>query len=205
MYIPARRWVTLGSLLLALTLPACQPPRYNLTASFTAGRLFFDAEFPGSWPFKWGASQVGASYLEVVTSDQIIWAVQANHSRSCTTATQNPSYREPTYLSFPLAFGITPRCYSTVTPAKPLPEGTPILVRARGGVTEGSGQFEVRDHEIVAISNGEGVSITAPTHDPRWQAQISEAVRAGAARSPHKSDTNSSTERNRQPRALASP
>ncbi len=179
MNVPTRRWIAFGSLFFTLALPACQPPRYNLTSSFTAGRLFFDAEFPGIWPFKWGSSQVEASYVEVVTSNQVLWAIQASKEPKCTTATQNPFYREPTHLGFPLAFGVTPRCYVTLTPARPLPEKTAILVRAQGALTEGSGQFKVRGHKILAVDDGYGVVDTAPSQNPRWQI---EAALAGKKR-----------------------
>lgn len=176
MEISMRRWIAFSSLVLTLALPACQPPRYNLTPSFTAGKLFFEAEFPGIWPFKWGGSQVQASYIEVVTSNQILWAIQASEDLKCTTATQNPSYREPTHLGFPLAFGVTPRCYVTLTPAKSLPEDTAILVRAHGALTEGSGQFKVNGHKIVVVGDSSGVKGTVPSQDPRWQVEAAQIV-----------------------------
>lgn len=171
MNVTARRWIAFVSLAVTLTLPACQPPRYNITSSLTADGLSFSTEFPGTWPFKWADSQVQASYLEVVTSNQILWAIQASGNPKCTTATENPSYREPITLSFPLAFGETPRCYKTLTPARPLPEGTAILVRAQGVLNEGSGQFQVNGHKIVPVSDGYGVGKTAPTQNPRWQVE----------------------------------
>jgi len=168
------RWIAFCSLFLALALPACQPPRYKLTASFTAGRLFFNAEFPGIWPFKWGGSQVQASYIEVVSSNQILWAIKASEDRKCTIATQNPSYREPTHLGFPLAFGVTPRCYVTLTPARSLPEDTAILVRAHGALTEGSGQFKLNGRKIVVVGNAYGVEGTAPSQNPRWKIEAAQ-------------------------------
>jgi hypothetical protein len=167
MDVPMQRWIAFCSLFLALTLPACQPPRYKLTSSFIAGRLFFNAEFPGIWPFKWGGSQVQASYIEVVSSNQIIWAIKASEDRKCTTATENPYYREPTHLGFPLAFGVTPRCYVTLTPARSLPEDTAILVRAHGALTEGSGQFKLNGRKIGEVGDAYGVEDAAPSQDPR--------------------------------------
>lgn len=182
MNIAAQRCISIGSLFVAFLLSACQPPRYGVTISLSGGRLLFNAEFAGFWPFKWSAEQAEASYLEVVTSHQIIWAIEAEDKARCTTANGNPDYRDPTFLRFPLAFGVTPDCYVTIVSAKPLPEGMPILVRARGELTEGSGQFELRNHQIVAVSDGHGVSISAPTKNARWQAEITQAIEAAKVR-----------------------
>lgn len=189
MNIAGRRWIAVGSLLVTLMLTACSAPRYEITASFIGGQIFLDAHFRGFWPFKWSAEQVEANYLEVVSSTQILWAIQASENHECTTPTENSSYKAPTYIRFPLAFGVTPHCYVTLTPAQPISQGTPVLIRARGGVTEGFGQFELRGHEIVAVSNGQGVSITAPTQNPRWQAEIDQAVRAAKVGLPRRTDT----------------
>ena len=182
MNIAVQRCISIGSLFFAFMLSACQPPGYDVTASLSDGKLLFNVEFPGFWPFKGSAEQAEASYLEVVTSHQIIWAIEAEDKSRCTTATENPDYREPTYLRFPLAFGVTPNCYVTVVSAKPVPEGMPILVRARGELRQGSGQFELRNHQIVAVSDGHGVSSSAPTRNAHWQAETAQTLEATKVR-----------------------
>lgn len=167
MKIPARS-TTWAVLLGCLALSSCQPPTYELTLSVNGGRLFFDAAFPGDWPFRWGKSEVQADYLEVVTSDEVLWAIKASESRDCTTPTENPVYREPFHLIFPLAFGATPRCFITLMPAKRLPQGKVILVRSKGNVTHGSGLFKIRAQQVEKVADGDGVGDRAPSLNPWW-------------------------------------
>ncbi len=163
------RLLKVGAILAAgFALSSCQPPEYEFRTFERDGFLHFDIYFPGFWPFKWDKSDAEASYLEVVTSDKILWAIEASKKPGCTTATANPDYREPAHITFPLKFGVSPRCFVTLVAPGRLPNDRDILVRSMGGVTEGSGLFRIQRDRLVRASGEGDLRNTAPSRSQWW-------------------------------------
>ena len=163
------RLLRVGAILAAAcALSSCQPPEYEFRTFARNGSLHFDIYFPGSWPFRWDKLDAEASYLEVVTSDEILWAIEASKDPSCTTVTANPDYREPAHITFPLKFGVPPRCFVTLVAPARLPSGRDILVRSMGGITEGSGLFRIEAGRLARASEGGDLRNSAPSRSQWW-------------------------------------
>ena len=165
-----RRAKFLAVFVAALGLSSCQPPEYELRPFFKTGLLYFDLEFEGMWPFKWDDSEAEARYFEVVTSDTVLWAIEASDAPGCTTPTANPEYRERTSIRFPLRFGEAPRCFETLAAPKPLPRDRDILVRSTGSVTDGSGAFRIESGTLVPARDAQALWTHAPSRSGLWQA-----------------------------------
>ncbi len=163
-----------------LSLSSCSPPMYHLTALVQNGALVFDAENPGVWPFKWNDDTVDAEYLEVVTRDEVLWAISAEGRHGCTKATENPYYREPEFIRFPVRYGAPLKCFSVLQPARPIPSDEDVLIRSAGPLQEGSGYFRVEGRKVRALEDDAKPFENAPSLHPNWQ-QPPVTSEAGAA------------------------
>lgn len=133
------------------SLGACSAD-YPLKAFFKDGKLYFDGA-KKDWFF--GRTGFCPSYFSVrAQSGETVWRIETDLS---------PSDCE----LFPVAYGIAPKGWEAVVPAKPLKSGQLYVVNGEGGDAY-HGAFRYRERRVLSVENDAGLARELPAPPYNW-------------------------------------
>lgn len=146
------RWSALLAGVAVMMLGGCSAD-YPLKAVFKSGKLYFvGAE--KHWFF--GRTGFCPSYFSVrAQSGHTVWRIETDLS---------PSDCE----LFPIAYGIAPKGWRTVVPAKPLKSGEGYVLNGSGG-DRYHGAFRYREQRLLSVENDSELARKFPDPHYEWE------------------------------------
>lgn len=145
------RWPTIFVAMACLSLAGCSAD-YPLKAFFKDSKLYFDGA-ERDWFF--GRTGFCPEYFSVQSqSGETVWRIETDlYPSDCTL--------------FPVAYGIAPKGWETVVPAKPLKSGELYVLKGEGG-DRYHGAFRYREGKVISVENEPKLASQFPDPPYEW-------------------------------------